>query len=721
MAGGRHKLVELPLIPGALTDDTDRAAALHAIDMDKTRFRGNRAQTILGWTSFNASGMSAGTARALHTYADLNGTPIVIAASESAVNAWKGGTRYDITPKWRDVWIHHSQILVTAGVAQMNWGVYSPSSNTYVLAPHNLQVGDQITISGCVRSVAGSVDLNGTWTIGAVTGPYTIAFTVPAGTNPNPTFPFTVTVPFRAGLATGTGDTPATRARIPSIDNFGEDAVFCFSDGSPVFMWEGNTSTSNVVVNGDFSVVANWTSAGGWGITGGRMRHTGNVQGTTFQDVTNTLEGGKLYEMSFTVATYATALTLFQVMVNSIDIFPLGFESAPTTLADAQRTYTFRFVCPANPTQLKFVANGTSAGVTNIEIDDVSISQLMIAAPINEAPQKNYALFTDQNRILTTLGSVEADGDFNALLVRWSDQDNLRMWVPDTDNVAGEFPLGKGSIAIAGKQCGSVNLILTDDPAYVASFNGDGYSFRLVGEGCGACGAQSLAINNNRAMWASPNGFFGFDGAQVLMIECPLKDRYVGKLATFQANKTYAWSNTQFGEVWFHYAHTSDGTEISRYVIFNYLEQGNPWAFGTFDRTCWTRASIYPNPIAIDVNDAIWTHETGNAMPGSITLPLIETGYVVGEAGDQWLGIRRYYPDVETQVGNITWTVTGKRAPQGAGLTRAISKTLLVDQTKVDFLIDARQFKFKWASAASPTFWRLGIVGLEMRAQKERR
>ena len=75
-----------------MTDDTDLAAKLHAIDMDKVRFRGNRAETIKAWLAFNASGMSSGTARGIHTYTDLDGDPIVVAASESAVNAWMGGT-----------------------------------------------------------------------------------------------------------------------------------------------------------------------------------------------------------------------------------------------------------------------------------------------------------------------------------------------------------------------------------------------------------------------------------------------------------------------------------------------------------------------------------------------------------------------------------------------------------------------------------------------------
>ena len=74
--------------------------------MDKMRARGKRWETVKGWSSFNASGMTSGIARGIHAYADLDGNNVLIAASASAVNAWMGGTRIDITPKWADVWLH---------------------------------------------------------------------------------------------------------------------------------------------------------------------------------------------------------------------------------------------------------------------------------------------------------------------------------------------------------------------------------------------------------------------------------------------------------------------------------------------------------------------------------------------------------------------------------------------------------------------------------------
>jgi hypothetical protein len=724
----RHKVVELPLVPGALSDDTDLAAKLHAVDMDKVRFRGNRAETIKGYSAFHTNGVASGTARGIHAYADLQGTPIVVAASESAVYAWKAGTRYTITPPWTDVWlgsVSHGGVASatyngSTGSVLITWNVYYPSSNESEAAPHFLSTGDSVTFSNVVARSSSTVTIAGTFSITAVPSPTTFVITAATGTAVNIELPFTATVALRAGLSTGTGDMASQKARVWSIDNFGEHAVFCGSDGTPVFAWQGDTSSTSVVTNGTFSTSTGWTVGTDWSIGSGVATFTSDSEGELSFDV-STLTAGKMYEMSFDITSWDTDTSRFKVMIDAVNIFP-PITSQVNSGADAAmaRTYTFRFVCPASPSELIFMGGIASAGTTSI--DNVSIGPVTTARPINEAPTKNYALFVDGNRILNVLGSVEADGDFNAALLRWSDQDNYREWVPNTTNLSGEYPLGKGSTAICGGQVGERNLILTDDGAYTASFTNNGYAVRLIGQGCGAVGQRCLAIHNNRAFWASKNGFHAYDGAQVLAIECPIHDRYVGQLKQYQENKVFAWLNVEHGEVWFHFPHTSDGTEISRYLVFNFLEQGNPWSFGTFNRTCWMRAGVYQDPIAVDASGNIWKHEISNVFSGTVTLPFLETGYAVGEAGDRWLGCRRYYPDIENQTGNILFTVTGKRAPQGQNNTQIIGPLVMIpDQRAVDFRLSARQLKFKWASDASPTAWRLGIVGLEMRAQKERR
>ena len=73
------------------------------------------------------------------------------------------------------------------------------------------------------------------------------------------------------------------------------------------------------------------------------------------------------------------AIDAFRVRIDAIDIWPRVITSTWAANAGATRTYTFRFICPANPLLLKFTAtiNAVLPGV--ISIDNVSIVQMPIA------------------------------------------------------------------------------------------------------------------------------------------------------------------------------------------------------------------------------------------------------------------------------------------------------------------------------------------------------
>ena len=710
------------MLTGAVTDDTVLTSKFYATDMDKMRARGKHWETVKGCTSFNALGMTSGIARGIHAYADLDGNNVLVAASASAVNAWMGGTRIDITPKWADVWLHNSSIRTISGTtATFKWFVYQPSTDTFSVAPHNLVVGDQITFGNVVGT--GGTILTGPYTVTAIIDIYQFTITVTAGTVTSAT-PFTATVKFRNGLTDGTGDPPALKPRAWSISNFGENAVMCASDGTPVWAWQPAQSTPNIITNGTFSAaLAPPWNAGGWALSSGVVAYNtlGGTADLTYDVSNNVLEGGKTYEMSFQVVSASGGLDVFRVRIDAIDIWPRAITPTWKNSSGAARTYTFRFVCPANPLLLKFTAtiNGVTPG--GITLDNVSIVQMPIASPINEAPQKNYALFVDGNGILSVLGSYEADGDFNPTLLRWCDNGNYRTWIPDSSNVAGELPLGIGSVAVCGAQVGARNLILTDDAAYAASFTNNGYSLSVIGTGCGAMSTNCLAVVNSRAYWPSKKSICYYDGQQVTALECSIKTRFAAKISQYQANKIFSWRNVEYNEIWMHYPHSDDGLEVSRYLILNLLDKENPWAFGTMNRTCMEKAGIFTSPIGVDVSGNIWNHETGADFPG-LALPYLESGYIGAEDGDQWVGCRRYYPDIKDQIGNIRFTVTGKRAPQGQNNTQVIGPLVMVPNKRtIDFLINCRQFKFKWESESSPSNWRLGVVGLEMKPGGGRR
>ena len=73
--------------------------------------------------------------------------------------------------------------------------------------------------------------------------------------------------------------------------------------------------------------------------------------------------------------------------------------------------------------------------------------------------------------------------------------------------------------------------------------------------------------------------------------------------------------NKEYNEVWWFYPAESDGTEeISRYVIYNYLE--GVWSIGQLVRTAWIDQNVFGKPLAT-ANNYIFNQEDGDDADGS--------------------------------------------------------------------------------------------------------
>ncbi len=722
------KRVEIPFEAGVVSDNTSIGSKGRYYDMDKMRFRGGKWQTINAWTAFNASGVASGTARGAHAWTTLDGERVFAVATESAVYAWINGSRVTITPRWYDGFLNWAFETTNGSTTVRVWHrTYLPATGvTSSPTPHVIPNGSSVTFSG-VKFQVGGLDMNGTWTITSVNS---LSFTFTHNSSASSTVDettittegesassnqFLMTVAFVSGIATGTGNTAATRTRIYSMDNFGENLVFCGSDGTPIFAWQPETAYNELITNGDFSSSTGWALGTGWAVTGGEAVKTNGTASNLSQTVAGILEGGRTYEMTVTTSSFTAGSIGFKI--DTTIIYPT-IDAAASGIDDVTHALTFRFVCPANPSDLIFVADANC----NVNLDGVSIKLLSTAFPIYTAPQKNYSLFVDGNRILNAVGSVEEDGDFNATLLRWCDQDNYYEWNADTDNVAGEYPLGKGSYGVGGCVAGERNLIFTDDSVFSSYFNGTGYSIQPVAHGCGLIGRNAVGVYNGKAFWLSWSGFYMYDGQQVLSIECPIKDEIIDKFRQYQENKSWAWPNTEYGEMWWTFAHEDDGTEVTRYVGFNILEKGNPWIKGTWNRTCGVRVGTFEHPVCADSSGNVWYHEDGNTFTSATVLPFVETAYFNTADGDKFTGARRYFPDIKDQVGTLEWTITAKNDPQGQLMTRSVGPfTVIPDQRRVDFRIRGRQLKMRWEFIDTTCYGRIGTIACEMLLEQERR
>tara|TARA_B100001093_G_C26800823_1_gene1003316 strand:+ start:169 stop:1137 length:969 start_codon:yes stop_codon:yes gene_type:complete len=108
--------------------------------------------------------------------------------------------------------------------------------------------------------------------------------------------------------------------------------------------------------------------------------------------------------------------------------------------------------------------------------------------------------------------------------------------------------------------------------------------------------------------WMGNGGFFRFDGNVVSEIPCAVHDYVFGDLNTSQKSKTWAFTNGQFGEIWWFYC-SGSSTEIDRYVAFDYKE--NHWLIGSLSRTSGASRGVFEYPMLMGQDGAMFDHEVG--------------------------------------------------------------------------------------------------------------
>ena len=121
--------------------------------------------------------------------------------------------------------------------------------------------------------------------------------------------------------------------------------------------------------------------------------------------------------------------------------------------------------------------------------------------------------------------------------------------------------------------------------------------------------APNACINApNGVYWMAEDGFYRYNGS-VQRLECTVLSYVQENLDLSQLFKRFALVNKQYNEVWWFYPSTQDSTgEISRYVIYNYLE--NTWSIGELVRTAWLDEDVFTAPLATNDN-YLYNQETG--------------------------------------------------------------------------------------------------------------
>ena len=229
------------------------------------------------------------------------------------------------------------------------------------------------------------------------------------------------------------------------------------------------------------------------------------------------------------------------------------------------------------------------------------------AAAISNAPTANLGLIVTEERFIFALG---AQG--NPRKVQWCDQENNTVWSPLATNQAGSLELQtSGQIQTAIRTRGQT-LIITDVDAHTARYIGPPYvyGFERVGTSCGIISRKAAADVDMGVFWMGNGGFFRFDGNVVSEIPCDVHDYVFADINTSQKSKTWAWTNGQYGEIWWFYP-SSNSTEIDSYVAFDTKE--NHWLLGRLSRTAGVSRGVFEYPMLANQYGTIYDHEVTTA------------------------------------------------------------------------------------------------------------
>lgn len=270
------------------------------------------------------------------------------------------------------------------------------------------------------------------------------------------------------------------------------------------------------------------------------------------------------------------------------------------------------------------------------------------AVNIATAPQENFFMFVAiQQQMLVCCGTLNASsGDFDPMLIRWSDAGDYEEFTPTVGNQAGSYRLSIGSEIRAALTVAGQNLIWTDVTLYSMQYVQYPlvWGFQPVGLNCGAVGPHAVGILGGVVFWMSRNQFFMLAGGGVQPIECPVWDMVFPNLSEEQLRNTVCETDSFYGEVGW------SVRQIDNTFVFVRLQVATgAWTASSYHHhTAWIDQNPFGAPIGGHEDGWVDQHDVGYdadvaAAPWSLT-----SGIVMISEGDQAMFVREVIPDFET-------------------------------------------------------------------------
>ena len=333
----------------------------------------------------------------------------------------------------------------------------------------------------------------------------------------------------------------------------------------------------------------------------------------------------------------------------------------------------------------------------------------------------------------TTIGST---GTQDNMFIRWCDQEDVNDWTPTATNTAGSQRLTDGSSLTSAKRSRGAVLVWSDTAMYQMQLVGAPFTFGFsqLGANCGAVGLNSTIDVNGTSFWMGKDSFFMFDGS-VQKLRCAVEDYVFKDISEGSQRDTFAANNGEFNEVTWFYP-SSGSTVIDRCVTYNYADQ--VWYIGTLNRSSWIDKGIYSYPYATtyDSSDTtatistitgltagrayMYSQEFGSNAEGAAITAYVESGdFVIPQAGEYLMSIKRFIPDFKNLTGTVNVTLKFRDYPASTQRTSG-PFAVTSSTTKIDTRARGRQGALRVESSAIDDAWRFGTYRAEIRQDGRR-
>lgn len=520
------------------------------------------------------------------------------------------------------------------------------------------------------------------------------------------------------------------------IDNFGEILIACHSDDGRILEWDLSTTGGPNLLdasNADFSQLTGLDATSNGGLGGGGWTESPAINGsgweidTSNQTCTYTPFNGQTqlrYELrGLTVGqkyrirgTKAGTGALYITVLNS------SFQSVTdlnSTFSIFSRFYTLQddqnspyFVAPSSTMYIRF--NGDTFGSNTTTISNMSFVSAPVLSPVTNAPTNNTGCLVTDERFVFCLGTGG-----NPRKIAWSDRENRNLWTPAATNEAGDIELSDVGKIMCGVKTRGQTLILTTTSAHSMKYTGPPYvySTSIVGTNCGVISSKAAANTEVGVFWMGDKNFYYFDGNVVRDLPCEVLDHVFNDFNFGQKSKVFAWVNSKYNEVWWHYNSSSTYDtnfafyEPERYVSYNYNE--NYWMIGKMEcRTAGMDRGVFLYPMTMWSLGSI-SNRTAYVQEQEVgtnfgSFAEATSGYLELGEGDHMMNVTRATTQVENR-GDVRVQFLPRNYPdQDFGV-----HTITTDENNKPVRFKGREVAFK-VTGQEPTDWRFGEVRLDV-------